>query len=221
LGQHLKSFCVEIALQQNKFTLQEIFYQRGRAQYGPRRLPGHGLLPMTNRPEKGTLDRDGEEVEDRIYNARDFDRTLMLDDRTRLIAKRSPSFSRKAATVFQKTILCCVDQEHAARMRQALINETADLVTNNHRYVMRITGKDKDGQDHLGNFIDPESTYPVLVTTSRLLSTGVDAQSCRLIVLDRDVGIDDRVQADRWARHPRARGHQEVLFHADRLPGRF
>ena len=82
----------------------------------------------------------------------------------------------------------CVDQEHAARMRQALINENADLVAENHRYVMRITGNDTEGQDQLGNFIDPESKYPVLVTTSRLLSTGVDAQTCRLIVLDREVG---------------------------------
>jgi type I restriction enzyme, R subunit len=81
-----------------------------------------------------------------------------------------------------------VDEEHAARMRQALGNENADLVAENARYVMRITGSDKDGQDQLGNFIDPESKYPVLVTTSRLLSTGVDAQTCRLIVLDRAVG---------------------------------
>ena len=73
-------------------------------------------------------------------------------------------------------------------MRQALINENGDLCTENRRYVMRITGEDKEGQDQLGNFIDPESTYPVLVTTSRLLSTGVDAQTCRLIVLDRPVG---------------------------------
>ena len=73
-------------------------------------------------------------------------------------------------------------------MRQALINENADLVAENHRYVMRITGGDAEGQAELGNFIDPESKYPVLVTTSRLLSTGVDAQTCRLIVLDREVG---------------------------------
>src|SRR6478672_3617753 len=69
-----------------------------------------------------------------------------------------------------------------------LVNENRDLYAQNSRYVMRITGSDKEGQDQLGNFIDPEETYPVLVTTSRLLSTGVDAQTCRLIVLDRDVG---------------------------------
>ncbi len=73
-------------------------------------------------------------------------------------------------------------------MRQALVNENKDLCDENHRYVMRITGSDTEGQAQLGNFIDPESKYPVLVTTSRLLSTGVDAQTCRLIVLDRPVG---------------------------------
>ncbi len=73
-------------------------------------------------------------------------------------------------------------------MRQALVNENADLVAENHRYVMRITGGDPEGQAELDNFIDPESRYPVLVTTSRLLSTGVDVQTCRLIVLDREVG---------------------------------
>ncbi len=140
------------------------------------------------RPEKGQLDREGEEVEDRIYNTKDFDRTLVLDDRTRLTAKKVTDFLKESGDRFQKTIIFCVDQEHAARMRQALINENADLVAENHRYVMRITGNDKEGQDQLGNFIDPESKYPVLVTTSRLLSTGVDAQTCRLIVLDREVG---------------------------------
>src|SRR5882757_4711691 len=139
------------------------------------------------RPELGQLDRDGNEVEDRIYNARDFDRTLVLDDRTALTAKKVTEFLKESGDRFQKTIVFCVDEEHAARMRQALVNENRDLCDDNHRYVMRITGTDKDGQDQLGSFIDPESRYPVLVTTSRLLSTGVDAQTCRLIVLDREV----------------------------------
>lgn len=140
------------------------------------------------RPEAGTVDRDGEEVEDRIYNTKDFDRMLVLDDRTKLVAKKVTEFLKESGDRYQKTIVFCVDQEHAGRMRQALINDNADLVAENHRYVMRITGNDKEGQDQLGNFIDPESPYPVLVTTSRLLSTGVDAQTCRLIVLDREVG---------------------------------
>lgn len=140
------------------------------------------------RPELGQLDRDGNEIEDRIYNTKDFDRNIVLDDRTKLTAKKVTEFLKESGDRFQKTIVFCVDEEHAARMRQALINENADLVAENARYVMRITGSDKEGQDQLGNFIDPESKYPVLVTTSRLLSTGVDAQTCRLIVLDRAVG---------------------------------
>src|ERR1700722_17594907 len=140
------------------------------------------------RPELGQLDREGAEVEDRIYNAKDFDRHIVLDDRTVLTAKKITEFLKESGDRFQKTIVFCVDEEHAARMRQALVNENADLVAENQRYVMRITGSDKEGQDQLGNFIDPESKYPVLVTTSRLLSTGVDAQTCRLIALDRAVG---------------------------------
>lgn len=140
------------------------------------------------RPEKGQVDRDGEEVEDRIYNTKDFDRTLVIDDRTKLVAQKVTQFLKESGDRYQKTIVFCVDQEHAARMRQALINENADLVAENPRYVMRITGSDAEGQAQLGNFIDPESKWPVIVTTSRLLSTGVDAQTCRLIVLDREVG---------------------------------
>jgi type I restriction enzyme R subunit len=140
------------------------------------------------RPEKGQLDRDGYEVEDRIYNRMDFDRTLVIDDRTRLVAKKVTEFLKESGDRFQKAIIFCVDTEHAARMRQALVNENADLVQQNIRYVMRITGDDPDGCAEIGNFIDPEAKYPVLVTTSRLLSTGVDAQTCRLIVLDRTIG---------------------------------
>ncbi|MBN9569373.1 MAG: DEAD/DEAH box helicase family protein [Alphaproteobacteria bacterium] len=139
------------------------------------------------RPEKGQLDRDGEEVEDRIYNAKDFDRTLVLDERTKLVAKKVTEFLKESGDRFQKSIVFCVDQEHAARMRQALINENADLVAENHRYVMRITGSDAEGQAELDNFIDPYTPYPIIVTTSRLLSTGVDVQTCRVIALDREV----------------------------------
>ena len=140
------------------------------------------------RPERGDVDRDGNEIEDRIYNTKDFDRTLVIDDRTKLVAKKVSDFLKESRDRFQKTIVFCVDEEHAARMRQALINENKDLCDENHRYVMRITGSDNEGQAQIGNFIDPEAKYPVLVTTSRLLSTGVDAQTCRLIVLDRAVG---------------------------------
>lgn len=140
------------------------------------------------RPEKGQVDRDGEEIEDRLYNTKDFDRVLVIDERTKLVARKVTEFLNESGDRYQKTIVFCVDEEHADRMRRALVNENQDLCNLNHRYVMRITGSDKDGCDQLGNFIDPESRYPVVVTTSRLLSTGVDAQTCRLIVLDREVG---------------------------------
>lgn len=140
------------------------------------------------RPEKGQRDREGEEVEDRLYGPRDFDRTLVIDERTKAVAEKITAFLKESGDRFQKAIIFCVDQEHAARMRQALVNENADLAQGNARYVMRITGEDETGKNELGNFIDPESKYPVLVTTSRLLSTGVDVQTCRLIVLDRQVG---------------------------------
>lgn len=140
------------------------------------------------RPEPGKTDRDGEAVEDRLYNTKDFDRTLVIDDRTKLVAAKVSDFLKESGDRFQKTIVFCVDEEHAARMRSALVNENQDLCGENQRYVMRITGSDTEGQAQLGNFIDPESKYPVIVTTSRLLSTGVDVQTCRLIVLDRAVG---------------------------------
>lgn len=140
------------------------------------------------RPEKGKLDREGKEVEDRVYNQIDFDRTLVIDDRTKLVAKKVTEYLAETKDSFQKTMVFCEDQEHAARMRQALVNENAERVKENSKYVMRITGEDREGVAQLGNFIDPEAKYPVIVTTSRLLSTGVDVQTCRLIVLDRKVG---------------------------------
>ena len=140
------------------------------------------------RPARGETDKHGHEIDDRLYNEKDFDRTLVIDERTQRVAKWISDYLKQSNDRFQKTIVFCVDTEHAARMRQALVNENADLVQQNARYVMRITGDDPEGTAQLGNFIDPESRYPVLVTTSRLLSTGVDAQTCRLIVLDREVG---------------------------------
>ena len=140
------------------------------------------------RPKMGQLDRYGQPVEDREYNVSDFDRTLVIDGRTKIVAEKITAFLKESGDRFQKAIIFCVDQEHAARMRQALINENADLVDENSHYVMRITGGDAEGQAELDSFIDPELKYPVLVTTSRLLSTGVDVQTCRLIVLERNVG---------------------------------
>ena len=140
------------------------------------------------RPEQGETDKYGYEIGDRIYNQKDFDRDLVIDERTKRVARKVTEFLKESGDRFQKTIVFCVDTEHAARMRQAITNENPELVQQNERYVMRITGDDAEGCAQIGNFIDPEAKYPVIVTTSRLLSTGVDAQTCRLIVLDREVG---------------------------------
>ncbi len=140
------------------------------------------------RPEPGKTDREGHFVEDRIYNLKDFDRTFVIDERTKLVAKKVSDFLKEGGDRFQKTIVFCVDTEHAARMRQALVNENSDLCADYPRYVTRITGDDKEGVDQLDSFIDPEARFPVIVTTSRLLSTGVDVQTCRVIALDREVG---------------------------------
>ena len=140
------------------------------------------------RPHAGETDKHGHLIDDRIYNVRDFDRSLVIDTRTQRVARWITDYLKQSGNRMQKTIIFCVGTPHAAALRQALIVENQDLVLKNERYVMRITGDDAAGTEQLDNFIDPESAYPVLVTTSRLLSTGVDAQTCRLIVLDRAVG---------------------------------
>lgn len=138
------------------------------------------------RPEKGMLDKNGNEIDDRIYNQKDFDRTLIIDDRTKLVARKITEFL-KGTGRFDKTIVFCDNIDHAERMRQALVNENADLVAENSKYVMRITGDNEEGKAELDNFIIPESKYPVIATTSKLMTTGVDAQTCRLIVLDQHI----------------------------------
>ncbi|MDP3098083.1 MAG: DEAD/DEAH box helicase family protein [Syntrophales bacterium] len=140
------------------------------------------------RPAHGETDKYGYEIAARLYNQKDFDRNLVIDERTKRVAAKISDFLKESGDRFQKTIVFCEDTEHAARMRQALINENQDLFQQNERYIMRITGNDDEGCAQIGNFIDPEVRYPVIVTTSRLLSTGVDAQTCRLIALDREVG---------------------------------
>jgi type I restriction enzyme R subunit len=138
------------------------------------------------RPEAGRVDDRGNLIEDRIFNQRDFDRTLVLDQRTILVAKKVSEFL-KGTDRFDKTIIFCEDIEHAERMRLALVNENADLVNKNYKYIMRITGDNDEGKAELDNFIDPESRHPVIVTTSKLLGTGVDTQTTKLIVLDRRI----------------------------------
>ena len=138
------------------------------------------------RPQLGQVDKYGQLIEDREYNLRDFDKNLIIEKRTELVAAKVSEFLR-ATDRFAKTIVFCETTDHAERMRQALVNANADLAAANSKYVMRITGDDDEGKAQLDNFIDPESTYPVVACTSRLMSTGVDAQTCHLIVLDKRI----------------------------------
>ena len=139
------------------------------------------------RPTKGKLDDYGNEIEDRLYNTKDFDRNLILDKRTEVVAKKITEFLKKTDR-FSKTIVFCVNIDHAERMRMALINENADLVAENPNYIMRITGDNAEGKAQLDNFIDVESEYPTIVTTSKLMTTGVDCKTCKFIVLDNNIG---------------------------------
>jgi type I restriction enzyme R subunit len=138
------------------------------------------------RPPVGKVDVYGNEIEDREYNIKDFDRTLIIDDRTKAVAKRISDFLR-ATNRFDKTIVFCVDIDHAERMRQALVNENSDLVAKDPKYIMRITGDNDVGKAQIDNFIRPEEKYPVIVTTSKLLTTGVDCKTCKLIVIDNSI----------------------------------
>ncbi len=138
------------------------------------------------RPEAGKVDKHGYEIEDREYNVKDFDRSIVIDDRTRVVASKISELLKKTDR-FSKTIVFCVDIEHAERMRQALINENKDLYAENDRYIMRITGDNDIGKAQLENFIDEESPYPVIAVTSKLMTTGVDAKMCKLIVLENNI----------------------------------
>ena len=135
---------------------------------------------------QGTIDKYGNEVPDEEFNTKDFDKKIVIDERTELVAKRITEYLKKNNR-FDKTIVFCVDIDHANRMRQALVNENADLVAENSKYVVKITGDDNIGKMELDNFIDPEATYPVIATTSKLMTTGVDAKTCKLIVLDSNI----------------------------------
>ncbi|MBE2257841.1 MAG: DEAD/DEAH box helicase family protein [Rhodobacteraceae bacterium] len=132
------------------------------------------------RPNKDQTDRNGRLIADRIYNQKDFDRTLVLEKRTELVARKITEYLR-AIDPWAKTIVFCEDIDHAERMRQALVNLNPERIAENRKYVMRITGDEQEGKAELDNFIDPESRYPVIATT------GVDAQTCKLIVLDQRI----------------------------------
>ncbi len=139
------------------------------------------------RPYKGQTDRFGNEIADREYNTRDYDRELVLEMRTKLVARVVSNYLKKHNIRYDKAIFFCVDTEHADRMRQALVNENIDLVNDDERYVMRITGDDDIGKKQIDAFRDVSSRYPVLVTTSKLLTTGVDVQMVKFIVLDANI----------------------------------
>jgi type I restriction enzyme R subunit len=137
-------------------------------------------------PPAGMKDDLGRDIPDREYNQLDMDRILVLNQRTRLVARRVMQFLR-ATDPFAKTIVFCEDIDHAERMRSALVNEAGALAIENPRYVVRITGDSKEGKAELDNFIDPQSRFPVIATTSELMTTGVDARTCKLIVLDKTI----------------------------------
>ena len=138
-------------------------------------------------PYEGQLDDNGEVIDNRVYNTTDFDKNLVLEKRTKLVAKIVSDYLKMHDCRMDKTIFFCVDQEHADRMRQALVNENADMCAIDSRYVMRITANDEAGVKQLDNFRNVEKEYPVLVTTSKLLSTGVDVQTVKFIVLDSNI----------------------------------
>ncbi|PKK96622.1 MAG: restriction endonuclease subunit R, partial [Tenericutes bacterium HGW-Tenericutes-3] len=138
------------------------------------------------RPYMGQKDIYGNLVPDEEYNVKDYDRKLVIDDRTKAVARRITKWLHENGR-FNKTIVFCVDIDHAERMRQALINENADLVAANYKYIIRITGDNPEGKVQLDYFIDVNEAYPTIVTTSKLMTTGVDAKTTRLIVLDSNI----------------------------------
>ena len=138
------------------------------------------------RPERGKLDEDGYEVEDKEYTMHDFDRTIVIDERTKVVAKRIAEYM-KSTDRMARAIVFCVDTEHALRMRNALAEENRDLMQLNPNYVVRITSNDVVGKAKLDDFIDSNTIYPVIATTSKLLSTGVDTKTVKLIVLDVEI----------------------------------
>lgn len=139
------------------------------------------------RPEEGTFDDNGEIIEDRIYDQQDFDRSIVIKDRNEWVARKLTQFLKETDR-YSKTIVFCVDIEHARNMREALVNENTDIVKEHPNYIMNITGDDKEGKAQLDNFIDPEEQFPTIVTTSKLLTTGVNCKTCKVIVLDNIFG---------------------------------
>ena len=139
------------------------------------------------RPHAGAVDDNGELISDRVYEKQDFDRELVIKERTEVVAKKITQFLKETDR-YSKTIVFCVDIDHAERMREALVNENSDIVKEHPTYIMRITGDSKEGKAKLDEFIDPDEKYPTIVTTSKLLTTGVNCKTCKLVVLDNVYG---------------------------------
>lgn len=139
------------------------------------------------RPTTGLRDKYGNEVEDRIYNLKDYDRTLSIDERTQVVAQKITEYL-KATDRFAKTIVFCKDIDHANRMRIALINSNADLSSKYWNYCVKITGDDEIGKQELDNFTDVEERFPVIATTSKMLTTGIDTKMVKFIVLESNIG---------------------------------
>ncbi len=139
------------------------------------------------RPEAGKTDKYGNSIVDREYTFVDYDNTVVLEQRTTLVAKRVSDYLKKYDNRFDKTIFFCQNIEHAERLRQKLVNENADIVSQYPKYIVRITGDSKTAETDLDMFSDSEASIPTLVTTSQLLSTGVDIKTCKLIVLDKNI----------------------------------
>lgn len=139
------------------------------------------------RPPKGFLDKKGIPVEDRIYNRTDFDRNIIVEERRKIVAAKITEFL-KGYDRYAKSIAFCIDIEHAEGMRSALVNANSDLYNENNKYIMQITGDNEEGKRELDNFINPSERYPVIATTSKLMTTGIDAQTCKLIILDSNIG---------------------------------
>ncbi|QZT38261.1 DEAD/DEAH box helicase family protein [Halosquirtibacter xylanolyticus] len=139
------------------------------------------------RPTQGMVDKYDNQITDRIYNLKDYDRSLIIDERTQLVAQKVTEYLTRTDR-FAKTIIFCVDIDHAARMRQALINCNIDMLSQHNNYVVKITGDDDFGKNQLDNFIDIEEPCPVIATTSKLLTTGVDTKMVKVIVLDVPIG---------------------------------
>ena len=138
------------------------------------------------RPQKGQRDIYGNELEDRIYNNLDYDYNIVIEDRCREVAEQITEYLKHTDRM-AKTIVFCADEDHAERMRIALNNANADMCKKNPDYVVRITGSDSYGQSKLGYFISVPCKFPVIATTSKLLSTGVDCKMVKLIVLDQRI----------------------------------